>query len=215
MPLNINTTLYYSPGSCSLASHIILEEAGKPFESVRVLTSAGEHKTAQYLAINPKGRVPALSDGGWILTETPAILKYICDQNADAKLWPTDIRHSARCSEWLSWIQTNLDVAVSQVSRTERYVEHSDGADVIASGKRKIKEIALEVDRKLEGRSWALGDAFSPVDAYLLVYWLASFRPLVNLNLKAACPAWAAHAERVWARPAVQRVTAREGLQLP
>lgn len=208
-------TLYYSPGSCSLASHILLEEVGLPFTHVRVLLSSAEHHRPEYLAINPKRRLPALSDGGWILTETPAILKYICDRHPQANLWPADIRQSARCSEWVAWIQSSLDVAVSQVTRTERYIESGDGADVIASGKRKITEIARQVDEKLDGHTWALGDTFSPVDAYLLVYWLASYRPSVNLDLKSVCPSWAAHAARMWARPAVQRVVAREGLNLP
>lgn len=165
MPFNADLTLFYSPGSCSLASHILLEETGGTFKAVRVLLSADEHKTPAFLAINPKGRVPALSDGGWILTETPAILRYICERCPDADLWPQDVRASARCAKWLAWTQSSLDVAVSQVSRTSRYVDHGDGAPVVASGKRKIVDLAAQTDRKLQDRDWAVGEAFTPVDA--------------------------------------------------
>lgn len=207
--------LYYSPGSCSLASHILLEECGASFEPVRVLLSAGEHRLPAFLAINPKGRVPALAAGEWILTETPAILRFICDSFPEAKLWPADIRESARGQEWLSWIQSAIDVATSQMSRTGRYHDGGDDAPIVNSGRRKFLELAAEVDRKIGSGPWLLGEKFSPCDAYILVYWLASFKPSAGLNLKSQCPHWAAHAARMVQRASVRRVFEREGLQLP
>lgn len=207
--------LYYSPGSCSLASHILLEECGASYDPTRVLLSAGEHLLPDYLKINPKGRVPALAAGDWILTETPALLRFICDSFPEAGLWPKDVRASARCQEWIAWIQSSIDVATSQMSRTGRYHDGGSGETIVASGKRKFIGLAREVDTKLAIGPWALGENYSPVDPYILVYWLAAFKPSAGLDLKQDCPSWAAHAARMAERPAVRRVFEREGLQLP
>ncbi|MGU3492960.1 glutathione S-transferase family protein [Xanthobacteraceae bacterium A53D] len=216
MAMHDETKLFYSPGSCSLASHILLEELGMPFTALRISIAAGEHRTPDYLSINPAGRVPALARGDWILTETPAILRHLCDTAPDAGLWPSDARESARCAEWIAWIQSSLDVAVSQVSRTARYVDDGGEESVIASGKRKTLDCAAIIDRRFNsGGPWALGTHYSPVDAYLLVYWMASFRPSFRLDLGTLCPAWAEHAQRMFARPAVRRAMEREGLTSP
>src|SRR3954463_4579613 len=69
--------LFYAPGACSLAPHIVLEETGAAYEPVRVALAKGEQRTPEYLRINPKGRVPALTEGDWALTENPAILRYL------------------------------------------------------------------------------------------------------------------------------------------
>ena len=76
-------TLYYSPGACSLAAHIVLEEAGAAFEAKRVTIVKGEHQTPDYLALNPHARVPTLTDGDYVLTESPAILSYLGHRFAD------------------------------------------------------------------------------------------------------------------------------------
>ena len=82
--------LYYSPGSCALASHIALAEAGASYEPVRVDFSSGEQQKPDYLAINPKGRVPSLITDDGTLTETPAILLYIAQKYPEAGLAPLD-----------------------------------------------------------------------------------------------------------------------------
>src|SRR4051794_678268 len=69
--------LFYAPGACSLAPHIVLEETGAAYEPVHVALAKGEQRTPEYLRINPKGRVPALAEGDWALTENPAILRYL------------------------------------------------------------------------------------------------------------------------------------------
>src|SRR5215218_5794285 len=80
--------LFYSPGACSLAPHIVLEETGADYEPVRVALAKGEQRTPEYLKINPKGRVPALADGDWVLTENPAILRYLARSFPAMRLWP-------------------------------------------------------------------------------------------------------------------------------
>ena len=93
--------LYYEPGSCSLASHIALEEAGASFTPTRVNFEISEQRSPAYLKINPKGRVPALAIDDWVLTENPAILQFIAQTHPDAKLWPADPRTQAKC--WNGW----------------------------------------------------------------------------------------------------------------
>src|SRR6202163_4326332 len=90
-------TLYYSPGACSMASHITLEETGAKYEAVPILLAKGEHKTESYLKINPRGKVPALSVDGKVITENTAILTYLAKRFPDKKLLPADPIEEARC----------------------------------------------------------------------------------------------------------------------
>ena len=82
-------TLYYAPGACSLAAHIILEESGLPFEGVKLNLAAGDQRAPEYLAINERGRVPALVEDGWVLTECAAILRHVARTVID-ELDPAD-----------------------------------------------------------------------------------------------------------------------------
>ena len=82
--------LFYAPQTCALASHIALEEAGADYETVRVDFRTGEQKKPDYLAVNPKGRVPALVTGHGVLTETPAILAFVAQTYPKARLAPLD-----------------------------------------------------------------------------------------------------------------------------
>jgi glutathione S-transferase len=96
--------LYYSPGSCSLAPHIALNEIGQPFELRKFATADRANYSAEYLAINPKGRIPALQIDGFILTENPAILAYLGRRFPSAGLYPVDGSEAeARCLELLAW----------------------------------------------------------------------------------------------------------------
>src|SRR5262249_48057551 len=113
--------LYYAPGACSLAPHILLEEVGARFELFHVDLSTNQQNSAEYLRVNAKGRVPALSDGDWILTEAPAILRYIAARHPSAGLWPWDPREEARCVEWLNWLSSTIHVAFAHIRRAHRY----------------------------------------------------------------------------------------------
>jgi len=113
--------LYYAPGACSLAPHIALEEVGSRYELSRVDLGANQQNSPEYLRINPKARVPALIDGDWVLTEAPAILRYIAARHPAAGLWPWDPREEARCAEWLSWLSSTIHVAFVHVRRAARY----------------------------------------------------------------------------------------------
>src|SRR3954451_13541464 len=115
---------YYAPGACSLASHIALEETGAAYEPVHVALAKGEQRTPEYLRINPKGRVPALVEGDWVLTENPAILRYLARRFPDPELWPNEAREEARCAEWLAWLAPTLHLTHTPVRPPARAPSH-------------------------------------------------------------------------------------------
>jgi glutathione S-transferase len=124
---NADLKLFYQPGSCSLAPHIALEEAGATFTPTLVDFNSSEQRSPAYLKINPKGRVPALAINDWTLTENPAILQFIAQSYPDAKLWPTDLRVQANCLEWMAWLSSGVHVTYAHVRRTERYATGRSG----------------------------------------------------------------------------------------
>ncbi|ACA18150.1 Glutathione S-transferase domain [Methylobacterium sp. 4-46] len=208
--------LYYSPGACSLAPHVALEETGAPFEPVRVNLAAGEQRQASYLAINQKGRVPALAEGAWVLTENPAVLRYIARRFPEAGLWPEDPRGEAACAEWLAWLASTVHVAYAHVRRAERYAgEEAAIAEVQARGREACFDLWTMIEVGLSRGGWALGERYSVADPYLLVFWIWGRGPALGYEMARLFPHWTAHARRMAARPAVQRVFAREGLALP
>jgi glutathione S-transferase len=208
--------LHYAPGACSLAPHIVLEEVGARFELARVDLSAGEQNSPEFLRINAKARVPVLSDGDWILTEAPAILRYIAARHPAAGLWPWDPREEARCAEWLHWLSSTVHVAFAHVRRASRYATDPRAvADVAATGKKTCRELWQAVDVKIGEGPWAIGERYSVADPYLLVYWTWGKGPTLAFDMAHDFPHWTAHARRLAVRPAVKRAFAREGLTLP
>jgi glutathione S-transferase len=208
--------LYYTPGACSLAPHIALEEVGAPFELSRVDLAANQQNSTEYLRINPKARVPALTDGDWVLTEAPAILRYIAARHPAAGLWPWDPREEARCAEWLNWLSSTIQVAFTHVRRAARYASDAHAVeDVAATGKKTCRELWQVVDEKVDEGPWAIGERYSVADPLLLVYWTWGRGPVLDFDMEREFPRWTAHARRIARRSAVQRAFTSEGLALP
>jgi glutathione S-transferase len=208
--------LFYSPGACSLAPHIALEEAGADFEAVRLNFAEAEQRKPEYLAINPKGRVPALVERDWVLTENPAILAYIARRHPGAGLWPHDARDEARCLEWLAWIASTIHPAYAHVRRPERYVEDDAAkAAVVAKGRETCRDLWTAVDRRLGPGPWAVGERFSVADPYLFVFWTWGGGQTLGFDMARDFPNWTAHARRMGERPAVRNALEREGLRMP
>ncbi|MAU94605.1 MAG: glutathione S-transferase [Fulvimarina sp.] len=210
--------LFYAPGACSLASHIAMEEAGADFEAVRIDTAGGQQRTPDYLAINPKGRVPALADGDFVVTENPAILRYVAVTHPDKALWPADPRGEARCAEWLAFLASGVHPTYAHIRRAERYASTQAGrTDVVETGTRATREIYQMVEAKLAGAGddWAAGAEYSVADPYLLVFWTWGAGSVLGYDMAASFPAWTAHARRMVERPAVRAAFEREGLVLP
>jgi glutathione S-transferase len=199
-----------------LAPHIAREEVGAPFELSRVDFGTNQQTSAEYLRINPKARVPALVDGDWVLTEAPAILRYIAARHPAAGLWPWEPREEARCAEWLNWLSSTIQIAFGHVRRAARYASDPRAVeDVATTGKKTAHELWQTVDRKIGPGPWAIGERYSVADALLMVYWLWGRGPVLGFDMERDCPNWTEHARRLAARPAVQRAFASEELKLP
>lgn len=206
--------LYYSPGACSLAPHIALEESGQPFEVERVAIAEGRHLAPEYLAVNPGGRVPALAVDGAVITEVPAVLAFIADRAPAAGLLPLppeDAIGRARCLEWLCWLSSNVHIAYAQIWRPQRFLdERADPGPLKDGGMRNVRAFYAAIESRLQGE-WATGGRYSVVDPFLLVFYRWGER--IGLSM-ASCPSWSRHAGCMIERPTVRRAMAREGIGL-
>jgi glutathione S-transferase len=156
------------------------------------------------------------TDGDWVLTECPAILRYIAARHPAAGLWPWDPREEARCAEWLNWLSSTIHVAFVHVRRAAGYAADPRAVeDVAATAKKTCRELWQAVEGKIGAGTWAIGERYSVADPYLLVYWTWGRGPALAFDMASDFPRWTAHARRLAARPAVQRAFASEGLALP
>ena len=205
-------TLFSSPRACSLACHIALEESGLPFSLHAVQVRMGEHQQEDYLRINPWGKIPALRIDDEVLTEAHAILGYIADSAPKANLLPGEPLARARAHEWMNFLSASVHIAFRPLFKPQYLVgDPSRYPDVQEVGIPNLRKTLLEVDRRLDGKTYALGDQFSVVDPYLLVFWIWSQRDDVRPHV-ADMPHWSAHAKRIFAREATWRCLNREGV---
>ncbi len=188
--------LYYSPGACSLAPHIILEELGIAYEPVLVSLKDGENKKADYLKINPKARVPALNVDGKVLTENVAILTYLGGGYPERGLWPKETWKQAEALSLMAWLASSVQVAFAGNVRPERYANDAAAKENI---KITCREILLgyyaDIEKLLTGKTFAMGGQYTVCDPYLLVFYRWGYR--VGLDMKTAYPHWTKHAMRV------------------
>ena len=201
-------TLYYAPGACSMAPHIVLEEIGVPFEAKPVAMLKGEHLQAAFQTINPRGKVPVLVVDGQSLTENIAILTYLAERHPEAHLLPSDPWSRAQVLSTLAWIASSVHTSFGPLFMAQRFVQDEPGREqLVASMRRAIDGYFSEIDQMLAGKEWAFG-TYSIVDPYLFVYfsWAKNFFRLDVSRF----PHYEAHAQRLLARPAVQRALARE-----
>ena len=198
--------LYYSPGTCSLSPHIVLLEAGLPFQAV--LASTKTHKLADgtdYYGINPKGYVPLLElDDGQRLTEGAVIVQYIADQVPSSHLAPpAGTMERYRLMEWLNFITSELHKGFSPLFTPGMPEE----AKTLA--RNKLAERLAWVDTQLAGKTFLMGATFTVADAYL--FTVAGWAKFVAVDIASL-----AHLQtflaRVAARPAVQAAMKAEGL---
>ena len=205
--------LYYSPGACSLASHIVLEELGIAFEPVLVSLADGDHKRPEYLRVNPKGQVPALNVDGKVLTETVAILTYLGGGYAERGLWPKETWKQAEALSLMSWLSSTVQIAAAGIWRASRFSSDAAAKDSInATSKENLLKCYADIDKMLVGRSFAMGGQYGVCDAYLLVFYRWGNR--LGVDMKTLYPVWTKHAMRVFSRPTVKRVFEAEGIEL-
>lgn len=202
-------TLYYAPNTCALASHIALEHAGAGYETVRVDFSSQEQRSPAYLRLNPRGRVPALVTDRGILTETPAILQFICQSFPDAGLAPLDDAFElARMNAFNSYLCSTLHVAHAHRMRGHRW---ADDPAAIAAMQKKVPQSVSEcfalIEREVLQGDWVLGDRYSVSDIYL--FTLAQWLEADGVD-PGRIPKVIAHRRRVSQDPVVRRIVAAE-----
>jgi glutathione S-transferase len=190
-------TLYFAPGSSSMAPHIALHEIGAPFDAVPLSFKQRETRTPAYLALNPEGKVPTLLIEGRPLTEVAGILYYLAKRFPEAGLWPEgDVETEAQAISWMSFIAATIHPARRQ-------------------GVQRCNEVYAVAEQRLGSRDWVLG-RYSIADIHLFrLYWR-----FVNAKYPEAgvFPNLTAHYQRMMARPAVQRTCELEaaiGYELP
>ncbi|MDI1262196.1 MAG: glutathione S-transferase family protein [bacterium] len=200
--------LYYSPGSCAMASHIALEESGLPYTAERVDFKNSQQTTPEYLRINPKGRVPVLVTDRGTLTETPAVLVYIAQSAPKAKLLPDDAYAFAEAQSFNSYLCSTVHINHAHKMRGYRWaVEESSFADM----KRKVPETMAAsfglIERDMIKGPWVMGEQYTICDPYLFTLGMWLEGDGVDL---ATLPKVMAHRKRMLERPAVQKVVADE-----
>lgn len=200
-------TFYTAPGTCALATHIALQEAGAEFDVVKLDFGVGQQQSPEFLRVNPKGRVPALATEHGVLTETPALLAYVAQRFPAAGLAPLDDPFAfARLQELNSYLASTAHVAHAHKRRGARWADDPAAHEAMRA---KVPETMTAVAAYLESQiagPWALGDRFSVADAYL--YTIGSWLEGDGVDL-ARFPALTAYLARVAARPAVQRALAQ------
>lgn len=206
--------LYYSPGACSLAPHIVLNEIGERFELRKFATADRANFSDEYLAINPKGRIPALQIDGYILTESPAILAFLGRRFLSAKLYPADnCEAEARCLELLAWSSNTVHVAFAQLFRPERFVlDEENHALVKESGHLNYEHCLTSIEKQLEQQKYALGTQFTVVDPFWFVFY--RWGVLAGYDMPLKFPAYTAHAKLLCERPSIQKALIAEGISV-
>lgn len=202
-------TFYYGVGTCALATHIALEEAGAQYEAVRLDMAGGQQRSADYLKVNPKGRVPALVTEQGILTETPALLAFVAQKFKAANLAPLDDPFAfAVVQQFNSYLCSTVHIAHAHKTRGARW---TDDAAAMETMKRKVPETMTACAELIESEMikgpWVMGDAYTVCDPYL--YTIARWMELDTVDLN-RLPKIKAHMQKMQARPAVARALAAQ-----
>jgi glutathione S-transferase len=202
-------TLYYGPGACSMASHIVLEESGETYQPRRMDLAKGEQRTEEYLKLNPQGRVPLLIlDDGDPLPENTAILPYLGKRFG---MWPSDPKGESKALSNIGFFASSVHPAHGHVGRPERYTADAAAhAGIKDMGLKTFHGYLKQIDGMLAGREW-LGDKYSVLDPYAFVFYTWGVRrelPVGDLKN------YTAFKDRMMQRPAVQRVVEDEKVKV-
>ncbi|OFX03030.1 MAG: glutathione S-transferase [Alphaproteobacteria bacterium RIFCSPHIGHO2_12_FULL_66_14] len=207
--------LYYAAHTCSLATHIVLEEVGADYSTVRVDFGKEQQKSADYLKVNPKARVPALVTDRGILTETPAMLVYLAQSFPKSRLALMDDPFAfAQVQAFNSYLCSHLHVAHAHRMRGHRWVDADDKSS-IAAMQRKVPEsvgAAFDmIEREMLKGPWVMGEHYTICDPYL--FTLAQWLEADGVDPK-RIPRVVDHRRRMSERPGVKKAIAGELAQV-
>ncbi len=203
-------TLYMAKGTSALAAHILLEEIGATYETQVLSIPDQDHQAPEYLAINPRGRVPALQTPHGVLTENPAILAYLAQVHPETGLAPADPFTFARAQSFCMYLAATMHPAFAHKLRGARFADDPDAIDAM---KKKVPENMAECAQLIEDHllrgPWAMGEEFSYCDPYLFLVhrWLGA-----NGIDTVGYPKIHAHMLAMKERPSVKKVMAEHGL---
>ncbi len=202
-------TLYYAPGTCAQAVLIALHEAGANFEAKRLNLAEGEQRSAAYLAINPKGRVPTLVAPEGVLSETSALLLYVAQTHPAAQLAPLGNPFLlARMQEFNSYLASTIHVSHAHRPRASRWADDEAAQKAMqAKVPQNMRDGFSVIEQHYLGdQPWVMGDQYTVADGYL--FTMAGWLKSDGVDI-AEFPRVAAHFERMKARPAVQQALAQ------
>ena len=198
--------LFYSTGSCALASHIALEEAGAEYEAIRMDLRAGDQHKPEFLDLNPKGRVPALVTNLGVLTENVSILAFIAQSFPDARLAPIDPFGFGQVQAFNAYLASTVHVAHAHGPRASRW---ADDPAAQAAMREKVADNMATCFQLIEDEMfvgpWVMGEQYTICDPYL--FTVSSWLEGDGVDI-ARFPRVAAHAKRMAERPAVRKALA-------
>jgi glutathione S-transferase len=198
---------YYGVASCSLASHITLEEAGADYEAIRIDFRSNQQQSPEYLALNPKARVPTLVTERGVLSETPAILAYIAQTHRAAELAPIDDPFAfGEVQAFNSYLCSTVHVGHAHGLRGPRWADDPEAHKAMkAKVKQNMTDYFTVIENNMLRGPWVMGEKFSIGDPYL--FTVANWLEGDGVDIK-KFPRVADHFERMKARPAVGKVLA-------
>ena len=190
--------LYEFGPTRSIRARWALQELGADFESVPVNLMRGEHRSPEFLKINPAGRIPVLVDGDLTLTESVAIVLYLADKYPEKGLVPTDAKQRAEVNRWLLFAATELEQPLWRISRnTFLYPENQRQPSDVAIAAQEFRDMARVAEQHMQQRQFVVGDRASVAD-FVLAYTLdwANEQSLLDES-----PTLLAYMKRMYDRP--------------
>lgn len=207
-------TLYWAPGTAAMAPQTVLEEAGQPYEMIRLDVAAREHEQPAYRKLNPNGRIPTLVDGDFVIFETAAICQYLCDKHPEADLAPpAGTRERGRFYQWLTYMTNTAQAGLIDWWHPDfTFPEPAHQAAFKARAEEKLMRNFAVLDAGIGGNRWVTGDRHTVCDIYLamLTRW-TRFMPRTAWHFANVRRV----AEAAAARPAFQRMMRKQGIAWP
>jgi glutathione S-transferase len=209
--------LYFAPGACSFVPHTLLEAAGEPFEPLLVKLHKGENLTPEYLAVNPRGQVPVLVDGGETITQIVAIVSHLDARFPQCNFLPREPLARTRALETLAWMNNTVHPTFTHVFMPYKFTDDKEAqAGIKAFNARAYGPMLGEIEAMAAkaaaaGKPYLGGDHFGPLDAYAVT--LLRWGGFAGHDPQGFAALWAL-VQRVAALPAVARAIERERLQL-
>jgi len=209
--------LYFAPGACSFVPHTLLEASGEPFEPVLVKLHKSEQNSPEYRAVNPRGQVPVLVDGGATITQILAIVGYLDDRFPQLQLLPRERLARARVMETLAWMNNTVHPTFTHVFMPFKFSDKPEvQAELKAYNAQQYRPLLAEIEALAEraaqeGRPFLGGEHFGPLDPYALT--LLRWGGFAGID-PTGFPALWAHVQKLAQLPPVARAIERERLQL-